>query len=98
MTTECEIWHDNRSATWSFPRLWTFSDPQIPLTSHFPNVAGAGLFRFFDGSLLKVNLTVGGDCIDFAANGAHCTLIFQATGGTGRFERASCGSARPRRG
>ena len=23
---------DNRSAIWSFPRLWTFSDPQISLT------------------------------------------------------------------
>ena len=29
---EYEIWHDNRSAAWNFPRLWTFSDPQISLT------------------------------------------------------------------
>ena len=53
---------------------------------YFPNVAGAGLFRFLDGSLLKVTLTQGGDCIDFAANEAHCTLTFQVTGGTGRFQ------------
>ncbi|HEY2014354.1 MAG TPA: hypothetical protein VGH38_12680, partial [Bryobacteraceae bacterium] len=53
-----------------------------PTKFYFPNVAGAGLFRFFDGSLLKVNLTDGGDCIDFAANEAHCTLTFQVTGGT----------------
>jgi hypothetical protein len=58
---------------------------------YFPNVAGAGLFRFFDGSLLKVNLTDGGDCIDFAANQAQCTLTFQVTGGTGRFKNASGG-------
>jgi hypothetical protein len=56
---------------------------------YFPNVAGAGLFRFFDGSLLKVNLTDGGDCIDFAANEAHCTLTFQVAGGTGRFQGAT---------
>ena len=52
-------------------------------------MAGAGLFRFFDGSLLKVNLTAGGDCIDFAANQAQCTLTFQVAGGTGRFQGAS---------
>ena len=64
-----------------------------PTKFFFPNVAGAGLFRFFDGSLLMVNLTVnltdGGDCIDFAANQAQCTLTFQVTGGTGRFQGAS---------
>lgn len=57
-----------------------------PTKFYFPNVAGAGLFRFLDGSLLKVTLTQGGDCIDFAANEAHCTLTFQVTGGTGRFQ------------
>jgi hypothetical protein len=56
-----------------------------PTKLYFPNVAGAGLFRFLDGSLLKVNLTDGGDCIDFSANEGHCTLNFQVTGGTGRF-------------
>src|ERR1039458_9103169 len=28
-----------------------------PTKFYFPDVAGAGLFRFFDGSLLNVNLT-----------------------------------------
>ncbi len=60
-----------------------------PTKVYFPNVAGAGLFRFYDGSLLMVNLTDGGDCIDFGANQAHCTLTFQVTGGTGRFQGAS---------
>src|SRR5215469_13764067 len=30
----------------------------------FPSVAGGGIFRFQDGSLLTVVLTGGGDCID----------------------------------
>src|SRR5947209_6246975 len=55
-----------------------------PTKVYFQNVAGTGLFRFFDGSLLMVNLTDGGDCIDFAANQAQCTLTFKVTGGTGR--------------
>ena len=60
-----------------------------PTKFFFPNVAGAGLFRFSDGSLLTVNLTDGGDCIDFGAREARCTLTFQVTGGTGRFDGAS---------
>lgn len=56
---------------------------------YFPELAGGGVFRFQDGSLLYVQLTQGGDCIDFAANDAHCTLTFQITGGTGRFTNAS---------
>jgi hypothetical protein len=51
-------------------------------------LAGAGVFRFQDGSLLKVNLTEGFDCIDFASLEAHCTRAFQITGGTGRFQNA----------
>jgi len=54
-------------------------------------LAGAGVFRFQDGSLLKVKLTEGHDCIDFVALEAHCTRIFQITGGTGRFKDASSG-------
>ena len=60
-----------------------------PNQLYFPSVAGAGVFRFQDGSLLKVNLTEGGDCIDLAALEAHCTMTFQITGGTGRFKDAS---------
>ena len=52
-------------------------------------VAGAGVFRFLDGSLLKVVLTGGSDCIDLAAGQALCIRIFQVTGGTGRFQGAS---------
>ncbi len=52
----------------------------------FPTVAGGGIFRFQDGSLLKVVVTGGGDCIDLVHGIGHCTLTFQITGGTGRFQ------------
>ncbi len=60
-----------------------------PTKIHFESVAGAGVLRSQDGSLLTVNLTGGGDCIDFAAGHAICTRIFQITGGTGRFKNVS---------
>jgi hypothetical protein len=58
---------------------------------YFTTIAGsgAGVFRFQDGSLLKVNLTQGSDCIDLVANDALCIRTFQITGGTGRFKNAS---------
>ena len=55
----------------------------------FPRVAGAGILRFQDGSLLNVNLTQGGDCIDLVHMVGHCTLTLQINGGTGRFQDAS---------
>lgn len=54
-----------------------------------PELAGAGVFRFQDGSLLEVNLTEGGDCINLVTGVANCTLTFNITGGTGRFKHAS---------
>lgn len=54
-----------------------------------PRVAGGGIFRFRDGSLLKVKLLEGGDCIDLAAQEARCTLTLQIAGGTGRFKSAT---------
>ena len=58
----------------------------------FPSVAGGGILRFQDGSLLKVNLKEGGDsgdCIDFVNKVGHCTLTLEINGGTGRFQNAS---------
>lgn len=60
-----------------------------PSQVHFFRLAGAAVLRFEDGSLLRVTLTQGDDCIDFAAQQAHCTLSFQIVGGTGRFKDAS---------
>ncbi|HEV2323280.1 MAG TPA: hypothetical protein VGS10_04915 [Terracidiphilus sp.] len=58
---------------------------------YFPVLAGEGVFRFQDGSLMKLDLTEGFDCIDLATQQAHCVRIFQITGGTGRFKDASGG-------
>ena len=59
----------------------------------FPTVAGGGVLRFQDGSLLKVKIEQGsgsGDCIDLVHMMAHCTLILEIIkGGTGRFQNAS---------
>jgi hypothetical protein len=55
----------------------------------FPVVNGAGVFRFDDGSLLVVNITGGGICIDFAAGVAKLTETYEIARGTGRFKRAS---------
>jgi hypothetical protein len=60
-----------------------------PANIYFSRKTGAGVFRFQDGSLLKVIVTQGADCIDLAAQQGHCTVTFQITGGTGRFKDAS---------
>jgi len=52
-------------------------------------VAGAGVFRFQDGSLLIVTLQDGDGCINPMAGFALLTVRYQITGGTGRFEGAS---------
>jgi hypothetical protein len=74
------------------------ADPASPQSSstcsgpthlYFPNVAGGGVFRFQDGSLLTVGVTAGSSiCIDLAAGMAHLTQTYQITGGTGRFKGA----------
>lgn len=63
-----------------------------PANIYFTRMGGAGVFRFQDGSLLKVNMTQATDCIDLAAQQGHCTLTLEITGGTGRFKDASGGT------
>ena len=59
-------------------------------TPLFVEVAtGTGVFRFDDGSLLVVNITGGGLCIDLAAQKAQLTENYVIASGTGRFEHAS---------
>ena len=60
-----------------------------PTHLFFQTVAGGGVFRFQDGSLLTVKVTQGAICIDLSARMAHLTEIYQITGGTGRFKGAS---------
>lgn len=60
-----------------------------PTKIYFTVATGAGVFRFQQGSLLTVNITEGGLCVDFAANEGHLTVTYKITGGTGRFNGAS---------
>ncbi len=52
-------------------------------------VAGGGVFRFEDGSLLTVTVTEGVLCVDLDHMVGHLTETYQVTGGTGRFKGAS---------
>jgi len=63
-----------------------------PTKVYFVATAGAGVLRAQEGSLLKLSLTGGGDCIDFAAGQALCIRVFQVLGGTGRFQNAAGGT------
>jgi len=63
----------------------TCSGPSLLYTTV---ASGAGVFRFQDGSLLNVTVTEGADCIDLAAQQAHCTRTFKIISGTGRFKDA----------
>ena len=66
--------------------------PQPPSGCSGPNfavVAGAGVFRFQDGSLLIVTVKDGSGCVDLTAGHADLSVNYQITGGTGRFEGAS---------
>ena len=60
---------------------------------NFRVVAGGGVFRFQDGSLLMVKVTEGALCVDLDHMVGHLTETYQITGGTGRFKNAaaSCG-------
>jgi len=56
---------------------------------YFRIVAGGGVFRSKDGSLLTVSLAEGSGCVDLAALEGHFTATYRITGGTGRFKNAS---------
>jgi hypothetical protein len=55
----------------------------------FSFVAGAGVYRFNDGSLLTYKIKDGSSCVDFTAASANTTVTQQITGGTGRFKNAT---------
>jgi hypothetical protein len=56
---------------------------------YIPTLAGGGVFRFQDGSLLAIGLTQGALCIDLTTGVALFNAIYKITGGTGRFKSAS---------
>jgi hypothetical protein len=78
-----------RAVTASKPSPEPSSTCSGPTKLYGTVVAGAGVLRAQDGSLLVLTLTEGSDCVDFAAGEAHCTRTFKVTGGTGRFRDAS---------
>ena len=57
-----------------------------PSQVNIPVVAGGGVFRFQDGSLLTVTVTEGTLCIDLDHLVGHLTETYQITEGTGRLE------------
>jgi hypothetical protein len=63
--------------------------PSGCLGPYFGVVAGAGVFRFQDESLLIVTITDGSGCVNPAAGHAVITVNYQISGGTGRFAGAS---------
>jgi hypothetical protein len=66
--------------------------PEPPASCFGPNfavVAGAGVFRFQNGSLLNVTVVDGSGCVNLAARNAALTVNYEITGGTGRFAGAS---------
>ena len=65
------------------------SSNNCPSPVNIPVLAGAGVFRFSDGSLLTVRVNSGGLCIDLVNGVAHISESVQVTGGTGRFQGAS---------
>jgi hypothetical protein len=63
-----------------------------PSRLYFPVARGGGVFRFQNGSLLKVAITGGDYCIDLTdltAPVGNLTVAYQITGGTGRFKGVS---------
>jgi hypothetical protein len=74
------------SATTATPTGFGCAGPNSAL---FMFVAGAGAFRFQDGSLLTYKVKAGTSCINFAAGSASDTITLQITGGTGAFKNAS---------
>ena len=94
VTLEQVVAGDGTLGPFTFTEL--HADPASPQPSsscspgpYFPTVAGAGVFRFQDGSLLTVTVTEGALCIDLTAGEGHLIESYQITGGTGRFKDAS---------
>jgi hypothetical protein len=56
---------------------------------YVPTLAGGGVFRFQDGSLLSIGLMEGSLCIDLTAGVAHFVGTYKINGGTGRFKSAT---------
>jgi hypothetical protein len=66
--------------------------PQPPVGCTGPSfgvLKGAGVFRFWDGSLLIVAVKDGSGCVNLAQRTSALIVNYQINGGTGRFANAS---------
>ena len=96
VTDEEHLAGNGTLGSFTFRKLRTDGRSPLPSSTcvgadhlNFPVVAGGGVFRFQDGSLLTVLITGGDLCIDFTAVLGHLTETYRITGGTGRFKGAS---------
>jgi hypothetical protein len=92
VTDEVHLAGNGRLGPFTFRELHA-DDPSQPSSScSGPSalvVAGAGVFRFQDGSLLTVGITGGAVCVDLTAGVGHLTVTYKIMVGTGRFKGAS---------
>ena len=94
VTDEDHLEGNGTGGSFTFRQLRTdgpAAQPPIGCTSSrfFLVVAGAGVFRFQDGSLLIVRIAEGSGCIDLTAGNTQLTVVYEITGGTKRFSGAS---------
>ena len=94
VTDEDHLEGNGTQGSFTFRQLRTDGpavQPPIGCTSSrfFLVVAGAGVFRFQDGSLLIVRIAEGSGCIDLTAGNTQLTVLYEITGGTKRFSGAS---------
>lgn len=95
ITDEELLQGDSSFGPFTFRKLRTDSAHSEPAScgagfgASVPVVAGGGVVRFEDGSLLMVTIAEGVLCVDFQHLVGHLTETYQITGGTGRFNGAS---------
>ena len=88
---------DGALGAFTFRKLRTDTLGPVPSTDcaglNIGVVAGGGVFRFADGSLLTVAIVPTGSlCINLQAAVARLTETYQVTGGTGRFKNVTGGT------
>src|ERR1044072_7473559 len=93
VTDETQLAGNGSLGAFTFRELHADAPVPQPLPScsgpHFAVVAGAGVFRFQNGSLLVVKVMDGSGCVNLVAGNAGITVNYEITGGTGRFTDAS---------
>jgi hypothetical protein len=93
VTDETQLAGNGSLGAFTFRELHADAPAPQPLAScsgpHFAVVAGAGVFRFQNGSLLVVKVMDGSGCVNLAAGNAAITVNYEISGGTGRFTDAS---------